>query len=105
MSFLSRSGSRVSTWMLRRLSPASARGRASRGRRIAFVVIARSATPGTPAIRRVRSTMSGRRVGSPPVRRNLRKPRLTAARTTVSISAAVSSSGEGMKARPRRGMQ
>jgi hypothetical protein len=32
-------------------------------------------------------------------------PTLTAARTTVSISAAVRSSGDGMKLRPRRGMQ
>ena len=51
------------------------------------------------------STMSGRSVGSPPVRRNLRNPTLTAARATLSISAAVRSSGEGMNERPRKGMQ
>ena len=70
-----------------------------------FVVIARSRTPSTAAMRDVISTMSGRSVGSPPVRRNLRKPTSTAARTTVSISAAVSSSGEGTNERPRSGMQ
>ncbi len=69
------------------------------------MVIERSATPGTAAIRSTISTISGRRVGSPPVRRNLRKPRDTAALTTTSISAALSSSGEGMKVSPRRGMQ
>ena len=51
------------------------------------------------------STRSGRSVGSPPVSRNFRKPTVTAARATVSISAAVSSSGDGMKERPRSGMQ
>ena len=69
------------------------------------MVIARSSTPGTDAIRAVISTMSGRSVGSPPVRRNLRNPTPTAARATVSISAAVSSSGAGTNERPRRGMQ
>ena len=51
------------------------------------------------------STMSARRVGSPPVSRNFRNPTPTAARATVSISAAVSSSGAGTKVRPRSGMQ
>jgi len=105
ISFLSRSGWSVSTWMLRRFSPASRSGFASRGSRIPFVVIARSSTPGTAAIRSVISTISGRSVGSPPVSRNLWNPTATAARTTVSISAAVSSSGDGTKLSPRNGMQ
>ena len=49
--------------------------------------------------------MSGRSVGSPPVSRNLLKPTATAARATVSISAAVSSSAAGTKLSPRSGMQ
>ena len=40
------------------------------------MVMARSRTPATAAIRPTISTMSGRRVGSPPVSRNLRKPTL-----------------------------
>ena len=56
-------------------------------------------------MRSVISTISGRSVGSPPVRRNLWKPTATAARTTVSISSAVSSSGDGTKLSPRSGMQ
>ena len=69
------------------------------------MVMATSATPGTPATRRTISTMSGRRVGSPPVRRNLRKPTSTAACTTSSISAAESSSFDGTNVSPRSGMQ
>ena len=69
------------------------------------MVIARSATPGTAAIRAAISTTSGRSVGSPPVSRNLRKPTATAARATVSISAGESSSGEGTNYSPRSGMQ
>jgi hypothetical protein len=70
-----------------------------------LVVIASPRTPGTEAMRSVISTISGRSVGSPPVRRNLRKPTATAARATVSISPAVSSSGDGTKLSPRSGMQ
>ena len=72
---------------------------------MALVVMATSATPGVAAMRLTISTMSERSVGSPPVRRNLWKPTCTAARATVSISSAVSSSGEGTKESPRSGMQ
>ena len=72
---------------------------------MALVVIDRSPTPGTLAMRATISTRSARSVGSPPVRRNLRKPTATAARTTCSISAAVSRSGAGRKRRPVSGMQ
>ena len=105
MTFLSRSGLKVSTWTLMRPRPASARGPASRGSRIALVVIDTSSTPGRAAMRPTISTRSGRRVGSPPVSRNFRKPTLTAAAATRSISSAVNSSGEGMKLSPRSGMQ
>ena len=69
------------------------------------MVMATSSAPGMAAMRPTISTRSGRRVGSPPVSRNLRKPTDTAACATCSISPAVSSSGDGMKVSPRRGMQ
>ena len=69
------------------------------------MVIDTSSTPGRAAMRPTISTRSGRRVGSPPVSRNFRKPTLTAAAATRSISSAVNSSGEGMKLSPRSGMQ
>ena len=61
--------------------------------------------PGSAAMRPTMSTTSRRRVGSPPVRRNLRKPTAAAARQTVSISAAVSSDPSSTKVSPWVGMQ
>ncbi len=101
----SRAGSTLSTWRFTRVSPAALSGPASVVSRMPFVVIETSWIPGTAAIRPTMSTTSRRSVGSPPVRRTLRKPTLAAARTTVSISAAESSASSGSNASPCVGMQ
>ena len=61
-----------------------------------------------PEVRAILSTISmrsERNVGSPPVRRILRKPTSTAACATRSISAALSTSSDGAKLSGRSGMQ
>ena len=105
MIFFSRSGWKVSTWTLMRVRPAAFSGAASWGSSTALVVMATSRMPSMRARRATMSTMSVRRVGSPPVSRKRLKPTCAAARPTVSISSAVRRSGDGTKVSPRIGMQ
>ncbi len=99
------SGTRVSRLTLMRVRPAAARRAATGASLTAFVVSARSVTPG---MRPRASTSSGkfrRAVGSPPVRRMWVTPRPAKTPTSRSISSKVRTSLRGIQSMPSAGMQ
>ena len=94
---LNLAGSSESMLMFTRSRPAALSGRASLPSFSPLVVIAISRVFGSERISATMSIRLGRTVGSPPVRRNLSKPSIDAARRAVLISASVSNSAVGRK--------
>ena len=99
------SGSRVSSEMLTRDTPASTRRFASRGSSAPFVVMAMSSMPGIAMSMAARSAHPRRASGSPPVRRRCLMPYSDAMRTKCSICSNVRMRSWVLNGTPSAGMQ